>query len=99
MSWAPFNSVINNHDIISDIKDKELYIDKPEYTEEQLEELEFKIINAYTSQEAINIYYYHNHKSICINGTIDKIDAVYKRISINNTYINFFDIIKIKKTA
>jgi hypothetical protein len=96
MSWAPFNSVINNHDIMSDIKEKETYINKPEYTEEQLEELEFKIINAYTSKDQINIYYYHNHKSICVVGIINKIDSTYKRIRINNTYINFFDIIKIK---
>ena len=96
MSWAPFNSVINNHDVIDDIKNKESYINKPDYTEEQLEELEFKIKNAYTSQDMISINYYHNHKSICINGTISKIDPVFKRININNTYINFFDIINIK---
>lgn len=96
MSWAPFNSVINNHDIIDDIKDKESYINKPDYSEEQLEELEFKIKNAYTSQDIINIYYYHNHRSICVNGIISKIDPVFKRININNTYINFFDIINIK---
>jgi hypothetical protein len=96
MSWAPFNSVINNHDIMSDIKDKESYINKPEYTEEQLEELEFKVINAYTSKDQINIYYYQNHKSICIKGVINKIDSVYKRIYINNISINFFDIIRIK---
>jgi hypothetical protein len=96
MSWAPFNSVINNHDIYSDIKDKESYINKPCYNEEQLQELEFKIMNAYTSKDKINIYYYHNHKSICITGSILKIDPIYKRININNTYINFFDIINIK---
>lgn len=96
MSWAPFNSVINNHDIINDIKEQESYINKPNYTEEQLEELEFKVINAYTSKDNININYYHNHKSINIYGTINKIDPVYKRININNTYINFYDIINIK---
>ena len=95
MSWAPFNSVINNHDIYNDIKDKESYIEKPNYTEEQLEELEFKIKNAYTSHDIIKIYYYHNHKSICIDGIINKIDPIYKRININNTYINFYDIISI----
>ena len=96
MSWAPFNSVINNHDIMSDIKDKENNITKPNYTEEQLEELEFKIINAYTSQDQIYINYYHNHKNISINGIISKIDPIYKRIYINDKYINFFDIITIK---
>ena len=95
MSWAPFNSVINNHDIINNIKDIESYINRPNYTEEQLEELEFKIVNAYTSQDIININYYHNHKNINIKGSIKKIDPIYKRININNTYINFYDIISI----
>ena len=56
MSWAPFNSVINSNDIMSDIKEKESYIDKPNYTEEQLEDLEFKIVNAYTSKDIIDLY-------------------------------------------
>ena len=96
MSWAPFNSVINNHDVIEDVKRQESYINRPLYTDEQLEELEYKIINAYTSQDIINIYYYHNHTRICIKGIINKIDSVYKRININNTNINFFDILEIK---
>ena len=96
MSWAPFNSVINSNDIYAEIKDKETYINKPNYTQEQLEELEYKIMNAYTSKDSINLYYYHNHKSICITGVINKIDTIYKRININKTYINFFDIINIK---
>ena len=96
MSWAPFNSVINNHDIMNDIKQKESYINKPNYTEEQLEELEFKIINAYTTQDIIYLNYYHNHKNIPIKGIISKIDPIYKRIYINDQYINFFDIITIK---
>ena len=96
MSWAPFNSVINNHDIINDIKEKESYINKPNYTDEQLENLEFKIVNAYTSKDIISLYYYHNHKCYCIKGIINKIDTIYKRININDTYINFFDIIRIK---
>ena len=40
MSWAPFNSVINNHDIMNDIKEKESYINRPLYTDEQFEENE-----------------------------------------------------------
>ena len=48
MSWAPFNSIINNHDIMYNIKEQETYINRPAYIEEQLEELELKIMNAYT---------------------------------------------------
>lgn len=96
MSWAPFNSVINSNDVMSEIREKELYIDKPEYTEEQLEELEFKIMESYTSKNTITIDYYQNNKSISIQGTINKIDPIYKRIYINNQYLYFYNIINIK---
>ena len=96
MSWAPFNSVINNHDIINDIKEKESYISKPNYTDEQLEELERIIIESYTSNNVITVDYYSNNKSISIKGTINKIDPVYKRIRINDKYLYFYNIINIK---
>ena len=95
MSWAPFNSIINNHDIMYNIKEQETYINRPAYIEEQLEELELKIMNAYTYQDTITINYYHDHKSLSITGNINKIDAIYKRIKINNINISFFDIISV----
>ena len=96
MSWAPFNSVINNYDIINDVKNRETFINKPNYTEEQLEELESKILESYTSQNTITVEYYQNNKSIPIVGIISKIDPVYKRIYINNKYLYFYNIINIK---
>ena len=96
MSWAPFNSVINSNDVMNDIREKELYITKPEYTEEQLEEIEYKIIESYTSQNMITIDYFQNNRSISIKGIISKIDPIYKRIYINNKYLYFYNIINIK---
>jgi len=96
MSWAPFNSIINNHDIMDDIKEKETYIIKPNYTEEQLEAIETKILESYTSQKNITIDYYSNNKIIPIKGIISKIDPIYKRIYISNKYLYFNNIIDIK---
>ena len=96
MSWAPFNSVINNYDIIKDVKNQETYINKPNYTEEQLEEIESKILESYTSQNTVTIEYYLNNKSVPFKGTINKIDPIYKRIYINNKYLYFNNIISIK---
>ena len=98
MSWAPFNSVINNHDITDEIIDRGNYIKKPEYTEEQLEELEYKIINAYNSQSNISIYFYKNYKNNIINGIITNIDSIHKNIIINNKEsIYFYNILDIKE--
>ena len=96
MSWAPFNSVINNQDITNEILDKYSYISKPEYTEEQLEELEYKVLDAYNSQNNIYVSYYKNNKKNLVNGIITKIDSVHKCIIINNNiniyFFNIFDI-------
>ena len=96
MSWAPFNSVINNHDITNEILDKNKCIKKPEYCEEQLEELESKILNAYNSKSNICIHFYQNYKSNTIEGIITKIDSIHKNIILNNkTSIYFFNILAI----
>jgi len=98
MSWAPFNSVINSHDITNEIINVGERIKKPEYTEEQIEELEYKIIDAYNTQENIVIKYYKNYKENIISGIITKIDSIKKTIILNNnTNIYFFNILDISQ--
>ena len=98
MSWAPFNSVINNHDITNEIINIGERKIKPEYTEEQLEELEYKILSAYNTQENIILKYYKNYKENIVCGIITKIDSIKKIIILNNSInIYFFNILDISE--
>jgi len=96
MSWAPFNSVINNNDITNEILDRYNNIKQPEYNEEQLEELEYKIMKAYNSKSNICIHFYKNYKNNSTEGIITKIDSIHKNIVLNNKIsIYFYNILSI----
>ncbi|MCR4581841.1 MAG: YolD-like family protein [Bacilli bacterium] len=96
MRWAPFNSVINSNDVMNEITMNNNRIHMPTYTEEQLEEIEYKIINAYNSKSNITLIYYKNYQKYNIDGIITKLDSIHKYITINNKdNIYFFNILDI----
>jgi len=100
MSWSPFNSVINNKVIMSEIKSKENRINKPILSEEQINDIENTIIESFTSNLNVMVSYYNNYKIDTYIGLINKINSTNKTITINNKILYFNNILKIsiKKT-
>ena len=94
VKWAPFNSVINGNDVKKVLNDKKNKISKPNLSEEQIEEIENSIINAYSNKTSTTIIYYYSNKFIQINGIITKLDPINKRIFINGKYLYFNNIVK-----
>ena len=94
IKWAPFNSVINTKDIIDDIYTNKVDI-MPTLSEEQTNNLEKKIINAYYEQVQINIKFFYNNKRLNSFGTIKKIDFTYHKIYFNNFVLMFDQIISL----
>ena len=94
IKWAPFNSVINTKDIIDDIYTNKVDI-MPTLSEEQTNNLEKKIINAYYEQVQINIKFFYNNKILNSFGTIKKIDFTYHKIYFNNFVLMFDQIISL----
>lgn len=98
MKWAPFNAVINDKEVIRKLDLENKKIKKPILSDEQLENLEKLILESYTDESLIDLYYYKNECENCITGIISKIDPVNKKIIINKTTnIYFSNIIKIFK--
>ncbi len=92
--WMPFNSLFNGNEE----KDKIVVINKkkPILSEEQIEAIENKIIEAFTEQVPVIIIHFHKYDFIESIGIITKIDSIKKTITLNhNEIIYFINIIKI----
>lgn len=91
IKWAPFNSVINGNQVLKEIKFKKSKVPKPVLSDEQIANLEQKIITAYSNSSIINLYFYKNEHINIINGKITKLDSANKIIIINNKIRIYFN--------
>lgn len=92
--WMPFNSLFNGNEE----KEKITVINKkkPVLSEEQIEAIENKIIEAFTEQVPVIIIHFYKYDFIKSTGIITKIDSIKKTITLNhNEIIYFINIIKI----
>lgn len=94
--WAPFNSVINGHSVLDEIHEEQTRFKKPILSEEQIYELEEKLILSYTEKTSIDIIFYRQQHAYKISGIVTKLDQASKKITINGKNILYFgNIIKI----
>ena len=82
IKWQPFNSLISNKDVLNKL-DK-IEFKKPILFSETQELLNEKIIEAYYSQNTINLTFYEKNKIKQINTTIKKIDSSLNTIELSN---------------
>ena len=94
MKWNPFYSVMSEAEIRSSV-DKKVINEKPEFSEDQIMEMEETIIYAFNNNKEVLIDIYDKYKSPTIKGHITKLDPLTKSIFINKKPIKFTDIIKI----
>ena len=98
IKWMPFNSVVSNKEILySLIKEKEK-ITKPHISEDETNEFEKTIIDAYYMQDKTHITYYKNGYTYEYYGLIKKIDSSNKLIYLNNFKIIFNQILGVTDT-
>ena len=95
IKWAPFNSLINDKDIIKEKEQVVKKVNKPILSEDQLSYINDKVMDAYTNHYKVNISIYKNENIININGFINNINTFKKLITFNNTYVYFNQIISI----
>lgn len=96
IKWAPFNSVINGNEVIKEINQEKSRKEKPILSEDQLEELESSILEAFDNQSTVEVIFYKNNHFYKITGIITNVNKAQKKITINgkNSYY-FANIIKI----
>ena len=95
MKWAPFHSVISEDDINTYINKNTKNI-KPEFSEDQIMELEKLIIEAYNSGSIVTLTIYRKYKNSFVTGTITKLDSINKLVFIDKKPYKFEDILDIK---
>lgn len=94
-SWMPFNSIFNGNEEKRNIA-KNSKKTKPILSEEQIENIENKIIEAFTEQIPVTIIHYKKYEFIKSVGIITKINSVKKTITLNDKEtIYFINIVNI----
>ena len=96
IKWAPFNSVINGDKTLKELSNKKNIISKPVLSEDQIEYLNEKVLEAYSNHLKIFLYIYKDFKIIKLIGFINNINNIKKTITFNNTYIYFNQILRIE---
>jgi len=96
IKWQPFNSCMEPNKIIKEIereKNKEIL---PILSEEQLQIIGEKIIDAYNLKLVITIKYYFDGKVYKTKGTIKHVNIQNKKIYINTLNIYFKQILDVE---
>lgn len=95
IKWQPFNSVISNKQLVSEVLYEKSKINMPTLSEEQRKNIEQRLVLAFYECEAIKISYYYQGKIYELNETIKKIDSTYRKIYFNNKTLLFDQIVKV----
>ncbi len=95
IKWQPFNSCFNSEKILSDINNTKNRKPFPILSEDQIKNIEEKIIESFNLQLIITITYYYDGKINDIMGQINFLDITNKKIGIGKQIIYFKQIINI----
>ena len=84
IKWAPFAAVINGADVVKEIEEENMRIEKPNLSDEQVEILEHDLIESYNNSNVVDIIFYKQYHIYKIRGIITKLDTATKKVIINN---------------
>lgn len=98
IKWQPFNAVATSSTLINEVLKKKNRIKMPILSDDQITNIENKILYSYKLQIPIKIKYYKNYSIFLKEGIISKIDINSKKIFINNNSTLYFSqIIEIEE--
>ena len=95
MKWAAFHSVISEDEINTYINKNTKNV-KPEFSEDQIMELENLIIEAYNSGSMVTLTIYGKYKNSFVTGIITKLDSINRYVYVDRKPYNFDDILDFK---
>ncbi|MBO4601172.1 MAG: YolD-like family protein [Bacilli bacterium] len=95
MKWAAFHSVMSEDEVNSYINMSNPN-EKPELSEDQINELEQLIIDAYYNKSVVTLTIYKKQENSIETGIITKLDGVNKLVYLDKKPIPFSDILSIK---
>lgn len=95
--WAPFNSVVPGTVMVNDVLKKKNVVQMPMLSEDQINDMEKRIIVSYNNQSIVKVKYFRSGRYYVRNGKITNIDCNYRKIILNGNFpVYFSQIIEIK---
>ncbi len=94
-NWNPFFALANTRGKIDEAFDNRNNIEKACISEDEMYEIQEKIVNSYENCAVVEIEYFKNSRNKIETGIVSKIDPINKTVLINNTILKFEDIIKV----
>jgi hypothetical protein len=95
IKWQPFDSCFSSQKIIKDVLNQKKKQIMPTLSNDQIEAIEEKIIDAYHLKEEIKIKYYYNGIICEEKGKIQYIFLHEKKICLNQKYIYLKQILNV----
>ena len=95
IKWAPFNAVVSDKVIFYEVNKRNNECDKPILSDDQLFNLNDKILEAYTNHTKVKISIFRDRNIINVIGYINNINSNLKYITFNKTKLYFNQIIDI----
>lgn len=95
VKWVPFKSLPEQEEYLLMMEEDEAKIDKPSLSEDELYELN-KTVLGLSKGDSIQITYYDHGFIKEIEGVLECVDDVYRRILLNNSVnISMDNVLKI----
>lgn len=88
IKWLPFDALTGYKNAIRKLKEKRTLIEQPILSEDQLEILNRRLEETINNKKDVTLYYYFKGQVYYQTGKITKIDYMYKKIRINNKWLN-----------
>lgn len=95
IKWLPFDALTGYKEALNALKERRTKINKPVLSPDDLEVLDANLKEANINSIEVTIYYYEKGLIYYLVGKIIKIDYIYKKIKVENKWLNAFDILKL----
>lgn len=96
MKWIPFHALLEQGDYINDLLKGREYKEMPTLSVDQLDDLNYKLEEAFIFSREITLTYFEKHDYHKITGYLTRADKYNKLIFIGDTSISAQTIIKIE---
>lgn len=93
--WAPFESLFKSKEILKEFDEKRLLHEKPVLSEDELQDLESSLLEAYHTKRKIKVVYYYQGKDYEKEGIVCSI-ANHKVYFLDYSSLYLEQILKIK---
>ena len=88
--WNPFNAVASGSSMVYDVLKEKNKVSMPVLSDDQMNELQEKIMTAFNNQSLVKIKYFRNGRYYINDGIITNIDVLGHKIVLNGDFSIFF---------